>query len=281
MATEEAFAKLLGRHPSEKERERLYRVRDALGIQENDAFWYIVMTLEHYDSLYDGYPAKMAQAAEDAIARARGAFEAAAVAESVAVRRLLAEEVRRVAAKSGEELSGFVGVVGAVLAAVVVFGAICVSAGFALGSGRGLWAAGPASGVGWRLVAWVLSAPAGWMAFALLLPGLVHVGRRGCVSSEALTKNVHPQGRRSRATARDRDGGGQDRPTRDRRGDERHLRRGLPRVLVRVREGLQRPARDRRRGCEGVLEEGEGDGGGGAFRRVITRCHTQAGWLPR
>ena len=46
MATEEAFAKLLGRQPSEKERERLYRVRDALGIQENDAFWYIVMTLE-------------------------------------------------------------------------------------------------------------------------------------------------------------------------------------------------------------------------------------------
>jgi hypothetical protein len=83
MATEEAFAKLLGRHPSEKERERFHRVRDALGIQENDAFWYIVMTLEHYDSLYDGYPAKMAQAAEDAIARARGAFEAAAVAESV------------------------------------------------------------------------------------------------------------------------------------------------------------------------------------------------------
>jgi len=121
----------------------------------------------------------MAQAAEEAIARARGAFEAAAVAESVAVRRLLAEEVRRVAAKSGEELSGFVGVVGAVLAAVVVFGAICVSAGFALGSGRGLWAAGPASGVGWRLVAWVLSAPAGWMAFALLLPGLLQVGHRG------------------------------------------------------------------------------------------------------
>jgi len=179
MATEEAFAKLLGRHPSEKERERLYRVRDALGIQENDAFWYIVMTLEHYDSLYDGYPAKMAQAAEEAIARARGAFEAAAVAESVAVRRLLAEEVRRVAAKSGEGLSGFVGVVGAVLAAVVVFGAICVSAGFALGSGHGLWAAGSGSGVGWRLVAWVLSAPAGWMAFALLLPGLLQVGRRG------------------------------------------------------------------------------------------------------
>jgi hypothetical protein len=153
MVAEEAFAKLLGRHPSEKERERLYRVRDALRIQENDAFWHIVMTLEHYDSLYDGYPAKMAQAAEEAIARARGAFEAAAVAESVAVRRLLAEEVRRVAAKSGEGLSWFVGVVGAVLAAVVVFGAIYVSAWFALGSGRGLSAAGPTSGVGWRRVA--------------------------------------------------------------------------------------------------------------------------------
>jgi hypothetical protein len=133
----------------------------------------------------------MAQAAEEAIARARGAFEAAAVAESVAVRRLLAEEVRRVAAKSGEGLSWFVGVVGAVLAAVVVFGAICVSAGFALGSGRGLSAAGPASGVGWRLVAWVLSAPAGWMAFALLLPGLLQVGRRGCASGSRRSPVQH------------------------------------------------------------------------------------------
>ena len=60
---------------------------------------------------------------------------------------------RRVAAKSGEGLSWFVGVVGAVLAAVVVFGAIYVSAWFALGSGRGLSAAGPTSGVGWRRVA--------------------------------------------------------------------------------------------------------------------------------
>jgi hypothetical protein len=46
---EDAFAKLVGRQASETERERLYRVRDALGLRDNDAFWSIVMALEHYD----------------------------------------------------------------------------------------------------------------------------------------------------------------------------------------------------------------------------------------
>jgi hypothetical protein len=178
VSTEEAFATLLGRQPSDKERERLYRVRDALGIRDNDAFWFIVMTLEHYDSLYESYPGKMAQAAKEAIAGARGAFEAAAVAESARVRRLLAEEIGRVAAKSEGSLGRAVAVAGAGLAAVVVFGAICVSAGLSLGSGRGGWAVGSGS-VGWRLVAAVLGVPAGWMAFALMVPALVHVGRAG------------------------------------------------------------------------------------------------------
>ena len=120
---EEAFAKLLGRQATDKERERLYRVRDALGMRENDAFWYIVMILEFYDSLYLSYPARMTEAAEVAIERARGAFEAAAVAESARVRGLLADEVaRRAAAKPGVELGGVLAVAGAGLAVVVLFG---------------------------------------------------------------------------------------------------------------------------------------------------------------
>ena len=179
---EEAFGKLLGRQATDKERERLYRVRDALGMRENDAFWYIVMILEFYDSLYLSYPARMTEAAEEAIDRARGAFEAAAVAESARVRGLLADEVaRRAAAKPGVELGGVLAVAGAGLAVVVLFGALCVSAGWALGSqggARGSWE-GSAGSVGGQLVARVLSVPAGWMAFALVLPGLVHVGRLG------------------------------------------------------------------------------------------------------
>jgi hypothetical protein len=183
-ATDDAFAKLLGRQPSDAERERLYRARDALGIRENDAFWYIIMLLEHYDALYASYPARMAAAADDAVAKARGAFEAAALAETAAARRLLAEEVKRVAAKSAGGLENRLGVIGAVLAAVVVFGAVCMSAGAALGVGGGRVLAGAGSGLGWRVVSWALRMPAGWMAFALLVPGLLQLGRVGVRSAK-------------------------------------------------------------------------------------------------
>ena len=42
---EETFAKVVGRHASDEERQRLYRLRDALGLRDNDAFWSIVMAL--------------------------------------------------------------------------------------------------------------------------------------------------------------------------------------------------------------------------------------------
>ena len=44
------------------------------------------------------------------------------------------------------------------------------------------------------------------------------------VPSEAISKGVHPEGGRAAAAARHRGSGGQDRPGRGRRGDERHLR---------------------------------------------------------
>jgi hypothetical protein len=56
VSLEEAFAKLAGRHASETERERLYRLRDALGMRDNDAFWSIVLALEHYDSFFHASP---------------------------------------------------------------------------------------------------------------------------------------------------------------------------------------------------------------------------------
>src|SRR5207245_706552 len=50
--------------------------------------------------------------------------------------------------------------------------------------------------------------------------------------SEAVTAGVHPEGGRAAAAARGCRVGGQDRPARRRRGTERRLRGGLPRLLV-------------------------------------------------
>ncbi len=56
MTVEDSFAKLVGRQASEAEHSRLYRLRDALGLRDNDAFWSIVMALEHVRLVLWGVP---------------------------------------------------------------------------------------------------------------------------------------------------------------------------------------------------------------------------------
>ena len=73
---EESFAKLLGRQPSDTERQKLYRVRDALGLKNNDALWLLIMVLEHYQNLYESIPERIEAAAK------RAARSAAAQAQA-------------------------------------------------------------------------------------------------------------------------------------------------------------------------------------------------------
>ena len=93
MRLAETFAKIVGRHASDEERQRLYRLRDALGLRDNDAFWSIVMALEYYDSFFRRYPAELAEYTERCIEDARGAFAAAAERETAHVQRTLSEKV--------------------------------------------------------------------------------------------------------------------------------------------------------------------------------------------
>jgi hypothetical protein len=141
VSVEEAFAKVVGRQVSEEERARLYRLRDALGLHDNDAFWSIVMALEHYDAFFRQYPAQLAELTARAIENARAAFAVAAEKEAAQVERVLSERVAetsvQIARKLAERPVGLHRVT-TVLAAVVAFGALAV--------------------------------PAGWMIFALLVP---------------------------------------------------------------------------------------------------------------
>jgi hypothetical protein len=172
---EERFAKVVGRPASEAERERLYRIRDALEVHDNDALWTIVMALEHYDSLYRRYPEQLATETTRAIEGARQAFADAATSEAAKVHGVLARQVARTSAELAKKLAERpVGVpwIAAAGAALVVFGAICLSAGVVLGSGaRPFWMTRGRTPGGWLgALGMVLGAPAGWMAFALLLP---------------------------------------------------------------------------------------------------------------
>jgi hypothetical protein len=173
-----SFERLVGRPASEAERARLHRIRDVLGLRDNDAFWSIVMALEQYDALFRAYPAKLAEATERAMERVHAACATAAQQEVAAVQRALAEKVAETSvalARKRADRGLRIHSVTAALAAVVAFGCLCVHAGYALAaSGTPFWVhPGRDSSTASRLLASVLSAPGGWMSFALLLPAAV------------------------------------------------------------------------------------------------------------
>jgi hypothetical protein len=77
---EESFEKLLERQPTDGERQRLYRARDALNIKPTDAVWTLLMVLEHYQTMYEGIPHQIAGAARNATETIRVTAEAQAKA---------------------------------------------------------------------------------------------------------------------------------------------------------------------------------------------------------
>ena len=191
VSLEETFAKVTGRHASDDERQRLYRLRDALGLRDNDAFWSIVMALEYYDSFFRRYPAELAKHTERCIEDARAAFAAAAEREAAQVQRTLSEKVAETSVAIARRLAERpVGLhrVTMLLAAVVAFGALCVSAGYSLaGPVKPFWATSTETLTPLqREAAIVLAAPAGWMVFALFVPPAVYGARvgRNCRGSE-------------------------------------------------------------------------------------------------
>jgi hypothetical protein len=177
---EASFAKVMGRAPTEAERERLYRLRDALDLADNDALWAVVMALEHYDALYRQYPARLGEETARAIEGAREAFAAAAAAEAARVQASLARQVAKASVAIARRLSDrpvSVPWVAAAAASAVLFGALCTAAGAALSSpDRPFWARGQGRGPRGLLgvLGVVLGVPAGWMVFLLLVPGAVH-----------------------------------------------------------------------------------------------------------
>lgn len=66
MSTAEAYARLLGREPTDAERAQIERIRDALEISENDALWAVLIALEYHRHLYAQIPASIQQAAQSA-----------------------------------------------------------------------------------------------------------------------------------------------------------------------------------------------------------------------
>jgi hypothetical protein len=75
---EDAFNQLLERQPTDGERQRIYRARDALNIKPTDAVWRLLMVLEHYQTMYEEIPRRIAEAARNATETIRLTAEAQA-----------------------------------------------------------------------------------------------------------------------------------------------------------------------------------------------------------
>ena len=102
----DSFAKLLGRQPSDTELQKLYRVRDALGLKNNDALWLVLMALQHYQDQYERFPEAIAQAANDILVN----FKATADAQADASAKAATETVSKAVAKSVQDIAGNVAI---------------------------------------------------------------------------------------------------------------------------------------------------------------------------
>jgi len=166
---DESFAKLLGRQPSDAERQRLYQVRDALGLRNNDALWLILMALEHYEQLYAGIPERIEEAAKKA-ARSAAAQAQADVNSAIASLIPTVESAVRQGARWALAQESLVRSTLTLIAGCVVVGVV-----FAIGVlyGTRIFAAAVAGQLGW-MEFWT---QIGWsLALGTAAPGLVLLG---------------------------------------------------------------------------------------------------------
>ena len=84
-----AFEKLVGRRATDGERQRLYRVRDTLGIRSTDALWTLLLVLEHYLALFETFFRTFEHTASTTIVGAKATAEAQAKAAAAEMKRAL------------------------------------------------------------------------------------------------------------------------------------------------------------------------------------------------
>lgn len=170
---EHAFGKLLGRQPTEREVQSLYRVKEALGLRDNDALWMVLIALESYDSLYRKYPEMISAEVHKCVDDYRGLARAIAETETKRALGTLADAVGRTSEAIALRLVQAKWLQWMALAtlAITAFGAFCTFIGFMLGSGRMPFWAQPSAGQSFpalilSTIAWM---PAGWLAGVIAL----------------------------------------------------------------------------------------------------------------
>lgn len=161
-----SFEKLLGRQPSDTDRQNLYRVRDALGLKNNDALWLVLMALQSYDERYKAIPARIEKAAHDAAAGAAGQAQAQVNSAVAALVPTVERAVEKAAAGAVQRVQ--LGTSFFSMWAGTLMLALAVGLGWVLGSG--IFAAAEAKQITWTQ----FFAQTGWgIGIGAAIPGLV------------------------------------------------------------------------------------------------------------
>jgi hypothetical protein len=175
---EEAFGKLLGRQPSDKEKQDLYRTRDALQLRENDALWLLLMALGHYETLYNRLPELIRDTAKATLIGVKEAADAQMKTSAAVTERELAEAVATTAQRIAKETARgrmwkwAAACLAASVVSLAVVGFSAYRAGTTAGRARG-WAEGYRQTVDEKAAAAWANTPEGRLAFGLANAGSI------------------------------------------------------------------------------------------------------------
>jgi hypothetical protein len=100
------FDALLGRQATEQEKADLYRIRDALGLQNNDALWLVLIALQHYKTQYEAFPKAISEAANGVLFEVKESAQLALAASSANAQEALIAVVRDNAGVIAKQVAG-------------------------------------------------------------------------------------------------------------------------------------------------------------------------------
>ena len=174
MTRDDFFQKLFQRPPTQEEQHRFDRFQDVMSLATDDSMWYVILVNEFYDN-------KLESRLQDVENVASSAAKAALVKISEAVNEK-AEEIAKTRNQGFLWRSW-----GLMLSLVVLFGAICVNAGYVMGSGKYPFWLTPQDGF-LKVAGYFLNVPSGWILLIGCSPFLLINFRSAMAASKRNTR---------------------------------------------------------------------------------------------
>ena len=126
--------RLLGRVLSDGEKERLRRIKDTLGISDNDALWDVLTAMEYQRSYYDDLPEKITRMTKEVFKEVSLAAEKEIALAQSRLADSVVEQARKMSVKTHAHSLVMWG--GFALLFILVYGSLLMWAGYTIGSGQ-------------------------------------------------------------------------------------------------------------------------------------------------